>query len=217
MGIITALSAQKRSQDRVNVYLDGEFAFGLAAMAAARLRVGQTLTAADIAALQEVDAVEKAKESALRYLGYRPRSQVEIQRHLQKKGYTETTIAAVIERLTAVDLLNDETFARYWVEQRETFKPRGQLALRQELQQKGIDSKIIDRVLSELDETAAAEQVAEKKAGQLTGLAEADFKRKLGQYLQRRGFPYDIIRAAVDEWWTKTGLPAAPPAHEDFD
>jgi len=73
MGIITALSAQKRSQDRVNVYLDGEFAFGLAAIAAVRLRVGQTLTAADIAALQETDAVEKAKESALHLLGYRPR------------------------------------------------------------------------------------------------------------------------------------------------
>jgi len=216
MGIITALSAQKRSQDRVNVFIDGEFAFGLAAMAAARLRVGQALTADEIAALQEIDAVEKAKESALRFLGYRPRSQAEIQRHLQKKGYSDTTIAAVIERLTAVDLLNDETFARYWVEQRETFRPRGQLALRQELQQKGINPKTIDLVLSELDETAAAQQVADKKARQLAGLPEADFKRKLGQYLQRRGFPYEIIRAIVDELWTQTGLPASS-AHENFN
>lgn len=216
MGIITAISAQKRSQDRVNVYLDGEFAFGLAAIAAVRLRVGQTLTAADIAALQETDAVEKAKESALHLLGYRPRSQAEIQRHLQKKGYTETTIATVLERLTAVDLLNDETFARYWVEQRETFRPRGQLALRQELQQKGIDPKTIDRVLADVDETSAAQQVAQKKAHQLTGLAEADFKRKLGQFLQRRGFPYDIIRATIDEVWTTIGQPASP-AHNNFD
>lgn len=216
MGTITALSAQKRSQDRVNVYIDGEFAFGLAAIAAARLQVGQTLTPADIVALQELDAVEKAKESALRLLDYRPRSQAEVQQHLQKKGYSEVAIATVIERLTAVELLNDEIFAQYWVEQRETFNPRGQLALRQELHQKGIDPKIIDQALSELDETAAARQVAEKKAGQLAGLPEADFKRKLGQYLQRRGFPYDIIRATIDVCWTELGLPASS-AHANFD
>jgi regulatory protein len=216
MGTITALSAQKRSQNRVNVYLDGEFAFGLAYAAAARLHVGQTLSVSEIADLQEIDTVEKAKESAVRFLGYRPRSQAEIQHHLQKKGYSEPTIAAVIERLTAVDLLNDETFARYWVEQRETFKPRGQLALRQELQQKGIDPKIIHQVLLQTDETAAAQQVAGKKAGQLAGLPEPEFKHKLGQYLQRRGFPYNIIRAVTDELWTEIGSPASA-THEDFD
>lgn len=216
MGTITALSAQKRSPDRVNVYIDGEFAFGLASVAAVRLHLGQILSAADIAALQELDAVEKAKENAMRFLSYRPRSQAEVQQHLQKKGYSETAIHDVIERLTAVDLLNDESFARYWVEQRETFKPRGQFALMQELQQKGIHPQIINRVLSELDETAAAQQAADKKARQLAGQPEAIFKQKLSQYLQRRGFPYDIIRATVDDLWGSLG-DASTTAQDFFD
>lgn len=216
MGTITALSTQKRSPDRVNVYIDGEFAFGLAYVAAARLHLGQILSAADIAALQELDAVEKAKENAMRFLSYRPRSQAEVQQHLQKKGYSETAIHDVIERLTAVDLLNDESFARYWVEQRETFKPRGQFALMQELQQKGIHPQLINRVLSELDETAAAQQAADKKARQLAGQPEAIFKQKLSQYLQRRGFPYDIIRATVDDLWGSLG-DSSTTAQDFFD
>lgn len=216
MGTITALSTQKRSPDRVNVYIDGEFAFGLASVAAVRLHLGQILSATDIAALQELDAVEKAKENAMRFLSYRPRSQAEVQQHLQKKGYSETAIHDVIERLTAVDLLNDESFARYWVEQRETFKPRGQFALMQELQQKGIHPQLINRVLSELDETAAAQQAADKKARQLAGQPEAIFKQKLSQYLQRRGFPYDIIRATVDNLWGSLG-DSSTTAQDFFD
>ncbi|MBK8987731.1 MAG: RecX family transcriptional regulator [Chloroflexi bacterium] len=214
MGIITALKVQKRSQDRVNVYLDDEFAFGLAYAAAANLHVGQTLSAADVAALQDVDAVEQARTSAAHFLSYRPRSQAEVQRHLQKKGYSDTAIAAAVERLTAVQLLDDEQFARYWLEQRETFRPRGQLALRQELQQKGLDSALIDQVLQPIDETAVAQQAAAKKVHQLAHLPEQEFKRKLGQYLQRRGFPYDVIRVTTDALWTEVGVPAA---RDDFE
>jgi regulatory protein len=73
-GTITALVAQKKNPDRVNVYLDGRFAFGLAAIEAVRLRRGQTLTDADVERLQAADDVEKAREKALRFLGNRPRS-----------------------------------------------------------------------------------------------------------------------------------------------
>jgi len=69
---ITALKPQKHNKERLNVYLDGEFAFGLAMEAAVGLTVGQTLSAERIAALQDEDAFSRAKERALRYLTYRP-------------------------------------------------------------------------------------------------------------------------------------------------
>ena len=204
MGKITSLSVQKRNQERVNVYIDDEFAFGLAYVAAARLRVGQELSPDEIVALQSQDTVEKAKESAYRLITLRPRSIAEIQQNLSKKGYDETVIEQIINRLVELDFLNDETFAQYWVEQRDTFKPRSHMALRQELQQKGISRSIIDQALTASDETAAARIAAEKKARQLTRYPEDEFKKKLGQFLQRRGFSYALINEIIDELWQET-------------
>jgi len=201
MGKVTALSVQKRNRERVNVYIDGEFAFGLAYVAAARLRVGQELSSDEIEALKSQDTVEKAKDSAYRLISLRPRSTAEIQRSLSKKGYDLEVIEQVIDRLNELNYLNDESFAQYWVEQRDTFKPRSHMALRQELMQKGIDRSIIDEALIASDETASARTVAEKKARQLARYPEDEFKKKLGQFLQRRGFHYALIKEIMDELW----------------
>jgi regulatory protein len=72
-GTITRLAPQKRNKERVNVYLDGDFAFGLALVAASGLRVGQTLSGREVEELQAVDTIEKAKASAVRFLSYRPK------------------------------------------------------------------------------------------------------------------------------------------------
>lgn len=213
MGKITALTAQARNPDRVNVYIDGEFAFGLAYVAAATLRIDQDLSQPEIDALQRQDTVEKAKDSAYRLLSLRPRSIAEVQQSLNRKGYDADVIAQVITTLCEADLLNDKTFAQYWVEQRDTFKPRSHLALRQELQQKGISRNLIDQVLADSDETNTAQMAAEKKARQLSHLPEADFKKKLGQFLQRRGFNYEITKEIVAEMWRQTA--AAYPAEND--
>jgi regulatory protein len=201
MGKITALSVQKRNRERVNVYIDDEFAFGLAYVAAARLRVGQELSQDEIKALKSQDTVEKAKDNAYRLISLRPRSIAEIQRNLRKKGYEPEVIEQVIDRLVELDFLNDEAFAQYWIEQRDTFKPRSHLALRQELQQKGISRNIIDQALTASDETVTVRAAAEKKARQLSHYPEDEFKKKLGQFLQRRGFRYALIKDISDEMW----------------
>jgi regulatory protein len=103
--------------------------------------------------------------------------------------------------LQDVGLLDDEAFARYWVEQREAFKPRSHLALRQELQQKGVDRAIIEAALRDVDQTAAAQQAAAKQARRYTHLTEDEFRNKLGGFLQRRGFHYEIIKQVIDELW----------------
>ena len=202
-GTITALVAQKKNQDRVNVYLDGKFAFGLAAIEAIKLKRGQTLSDTDIERLQSVDEVEKAREKALRFLGNRPRSEWEVRQNLQKAGYEAGTIDLVLERLRGVGLLDDAAFVRYWIDNRMQFKPRGALALRQELRRKGVDRVVIDAVLGEVDhdDGSAATRSARAVAGRYRNLPRQAFAQKLSTYLLRRGFDYETVRDAVNAAW----------------
>ena len=201
MGKITALTRQKRNPDRINVYLDDEFAFGLAEITAVPLRIGQVLTPAEIEKLQEADLEEKAKNLAIRFIEYRPRSIAETRQHLQKKEYPDAVVDRVVERLTAVALLDDAAFAHYWVEQRETFKPRSKIALQQELRLKGIDRTLIEEAIAEVDEIAAATKAAQAKAQRWHTLPKAEFRKKLGGFLQRRGFGYSIVREITEAFW----------------
>jgi regulatory protein len=201
MATITALKYQKHDADRLNVYLDGEFAFGLAAAVASRLTIGQTLSPSEIVILLQQDDVEKAKKSAIQLISRRPRSVFEIERHLQKKGYEDQVIDQVTEHLTSIDLLNDTIFTGYWLEQREAFRPRSNLALRQELNQKGIDRAVIDAALNDIDEEISARRIAEKQAARWAHLPEEEFRVKLGRFLQQRGFPYDVINTTTNDIW----------------
>lgn len=201
MAKITALTRQKKNPDRINVFLDGEFAFGLAEITAVYLKIGQELSNADIARLQAADDIEKARETALRYIEYRPRSMAEVRKNLRDKSYDDAVIDQVINRLSDVGLLDDTKFAAYWVEQRETFKPRSQMALRQELLQKGVDRAIIDSAVDSVDETAAATQLAQKQANRYAHLDEDAFRKKMMGYLQRRGFSYGIIQEVTILVW----------------
>jgi regulatory protein len=198
-GTITALQFQKRNKDRVNVYIDGRFAFGLAAIEAVHLKVGQTLSDDDIARLQVQDEVERAYERALNFLSYRPRSEAEVRRNLRKKDVEEAVIETVVDRLMRAGLLDDREFARYWVENRLRFKPRGSRALRHELREKGVSDSVIADALANLDEETAARQVAEIGAHRLSQLGPRDFRRKLVAYMARRGFSYAVSEPLVEE------------------
>ena len=201
-GTITALVVQKRNKERVNVYLDGEFAFGLAMIEALKLHKGQKLSDEDIARLKALDEIEKAHERALNYLSYRPRSVDEVRRNLLEK-YPETAVEAVIERLERAGLLNDQEFARFWVENRDRFKPRSERALRYELRQKGISDADIDLALEALDEEDAARRAAEDRARRYRNADEETFRKRMSDFLARRGFSYGIIRDVVDQLWTQ--------------
>lgn len=183
------------------MFLDDAFAFGLPAIVGLKLRVGQTLSDAEIEKLKGEATIEAAKQSAFNFLSYRPRSRSEMQRNLRKKEYEDSVILQTIETLERLEMVDDRAFARYWVEQRETFKPRSQMALRQELAQKGIDRDIIAEVLDTVDEVASARKAAEGRASRWLHLPEDEFRVKLGRYLQNRGFYYGIIRQVTDEIW----------------
>jgi regulatory protein len=192
-GTITALQVQKKDKERVNVYIDGEYAFGLALAQAIQLKRGQYLSDALIAELQTQDDREKAYNQALRYLGYRPRSQAEVERYLAGKGLDEVVVRAVVERLTRAGLLDDADFARFWVENRQQFRPRGRMALRYEMRMKGLDEQSISNALGDVDEEESAYHLARAQAQKNSNLAPQELRRKLGQYLSRRGFSYSVI------------------------
>jgi regulatory protein len=197
-GQITALRVQRRNRNRVNVYLDGRFAFGLAAIEAARLQVGQVLSDEDIARLRQRDTAERAAERALDLLSYRPRSEAEIRERLTER-YDPETAGEVLERLRRSGLVDDREFARYWVQNRLEHNPRGAVALRQELYQKGVDESAIEEALAEYDEEEAATRAAETARRKLRGLPPDVFRRRLTDYLLRRGFSYGVVRAVVQQ------------------
>ncbi len=198
---ITAITAQKRHPQRVNIYIDGEFAFGLARVVAAWLQIGQELTPEDIARLREADAQELAYQRVLRYLSYRDRSETEIRRYLQKHNTAPHHIEAVLTRLRELGLVNDAKFATAWVENRNTFRPRGRRALRAELHQKGLPEDAIAQALEDLDEAQLAYQAAKKRLRRYCNLPWPTFRQRLGAYLARRGFPYDVITATLARVW----------------
>lgn len=198
---ITALTQQKRNPNRVNVHLDGAYAFPLAKIVAAWLKVGQTLSAEKIEELKGKDGVEAALQRALNFISYRPRSVAEVERRLQKHEVPADVVAAVVERLKANGQLDDGDFARRWLEDRAAFKPRGARALRLELRQKGMGDELIDETLQTLDESTLARQAAQRKLRQLHGLDWETFRNKLGAHLARRGFGYELVAEVCREAW----------------
>jgi regulatory protein len=204
---ITALKVQKRNPQRVNVYLAGEFAFGLSRITAAWLEIGQILTADEIRELKTADDFEVGYQQAIKYLSYRIRSEREVSDNLKKHNFSDEVIQAVLERLRRLQLVDDRQFAQVWVENRNEFRPRGQRALRMELRQKGIDDHIISEVLEDLDEETLAHQAAAKQSHKYSGLPWEDFRRKLLAFLARRGFHYGIAMPVVERAWSEFGSP----------
>jgi len=201
MAKVTALKVQARNKSRVNVYLDGEFAFGLVKIEAARLHIGQELSEADVERLKQTDASETAYEQALKFISYRPRSEAEVRQNLKRKEWTDSEIEAVLTRLRNAGLLSDKDFAKYWVETRAAFRPKGKRALQAELRAKGVAASEVATALLQTNDADAARQLADKRAKRLKDLPWPDFRRKLSEYLARRGIDYDTISEAVERAW----------------
>ncbi len=200
MPTVTLVERQKRNKERVNVYLDNEFAFSLNELDAASLHKGQQLTEVQLAELRHRDEIVKAVDAAVKLLSFRPRSTQEIRQRLQQKSYESGVIEAAIERLQNLGYLDDRAFARFWIEERNRSKPRGERALRSELRNKGIADALIRELLDEIvDENHAAYQAARPRALRLRGLTRQAFQQKIGSFLQRRGFSYEAVHQAIDD------------------
>jgi len=204
-GQITDIKVQKRDSSRVNVYLDGEYVFSLGLVQAATLNRGDRLADEEIAELELRDAVETAYDKTLGYLAYRPRSSAEVRRYLMSKGVAPKVSDSVLARLRAAGLMDDSAFAQYWVENRESFRPRGRRLLRQELRQKGISEGLIDDVLSDVEEDRSAYEAAVQRAHRYAHLDDETFRDKMYGLLRRRGFEYDVIAETISRLLLERG------------
>jgi regulatory protein len=199
---ITALKAQKRNPNRINVYLDGEFAFGLARIVAAWLLVGQTIDDEKIQTLQKQDTNEVAYQKALHFLSYRSRSEDEIRQKLTADGFSGDLCEAVLDRLREAGLVSDRNFARGWVESRNALKPRGRHALTVELHRKGISDEIIQETLDGTDdESDLAFRAGLRYANRFSQADWDTFRARLTAFLGRRGFSYGTITPQVKKIW----------------
>jgi len=201
---ITALVVQKRNPNRVNIHLDVEYAFGVARIVAAWLRVGLELDEKKIEQLQAEDARERALQQAMLFLSYRARSESEIRKNLLKHEIPESVIELTLERLRQDGLANDNEFAQTWVENRSTFRPRSRRMLAMELRQKGLDDESTQSALKSVDDEPLAYEAAKKRAPRFTNLEWNEFRKKLSEFLARRGFPYTVIAPVVTQIWNET-------------
>jgi regulatory protein len=149
---------------------------------------------------RDAPPVGDAYDAAVRYLGSRPRSVSEIRRHLRTKRFDDEAQGKAIEQLRAQRYIDDEAFARYWVEQRLRFRPKGDRALVSELMQKGIARETIDLVIGEADpnaETERARAAIRRPMTRWLAMDDRERKRKIQQYLGARGFGYDVIEEVI--------------------
>jgi len=212
---ISALSAQKRNPQRVNVYLDGEFAFGLARIVAAWLSVGQVIDDAKIAQLKAEDEFEVAYQRALRLIRYRPRTESEIRQNLTRNETPEALQDMVVNRLKENRLLDDAAFAQTWVENRSELRPRSRRALAHELGRRGVDRSLVDESLAHIDDNEMAYQAAQRRAPKFKDLEWPDFRLKLFRFLAQRGFNYEASREAIERVWQELNAERPIPGDEE--
>lgn len=203
---ITRLEYQKKNPDRVNVYVDGKFAVGLNVNDVIKLGLAnnQEINQEELNKIIENSNFGKAFSAVLNFLSFRPRSEFEIRQYLTRKmknnkeerkkldEENREIVEKVIIKLREIGQINDEEFARWYVEQRQTFRPKGRRAVKYELLKKGVDKKIIDKVLPESeDELALALRAARKRR-----LADPI---KLQRFLAGRGFDWETIKETVEK------------------
>lgn len=200
---ITALTPQLKNHQRINVFLDGEFAFGLTRFVAAWLYIGQELDETKIEQLKKADQIETAYQRTLNYINYRDRSVSEVNKYLQKFNLTQQEIEDVINRLKEINCINDKRFACTWVENRTEFRPRSPRALKYELHHLGISDGEIDHAIEGLDEDQLAIKAASRQATRYANLEWLVFRKKMYGFLSRRGFSSECATNAIRKVWAE--------------
>jgi len=210
MSKITALRIGKGRKKRVNMFLDDRFACSLEVEVVIQegLHVGQELSASQIEALTGSNHFYRCLNAAIHYLGYRPRSEFEIKERLRRRGFDDNTIESAIAKLRERGLVDDVAFAQFWQENRDSFSPRSQWLTKLELRQKGVPDDIIAQAIDAIDDDDSAYRAALSKAQHLSQVDYQSFRRRLGEYLKRRGFGYGVINHTIERLWSERGIRA---------
>lgn len=204
-GTITRIAPQRRDDSRVSIYLDGEFIFGLSVdvMQLYALEKGQFLPYEKVLTLVEEDQLKKAKATALEFISYRGRSEKEVRDKLEKKSFSPEIIEKAVSRFEDLGYINDETYARDYARSRLQGKGYGPQRIRMDLKKRGVPKHLIEEALQELDEADSYYEIAlreGRKRWQRLAKETDPYKRKkkLGDFLLRKGYNYDVVRQVMD-------------------
>lgn len=207
---VTRISVQARDPSRVNVFIDGKYRFSLDIMQVASLGIKTNVEYSDqqIADFEQEGVFGKIYTRALEYSLVRPRSEREVADYLYKKtldtrtktgsikkGASKEVVARVFNSLVDKGYVDDEKFARFWVENRNQRKGVSARKLRSELASKGVSRDIVDQAMSSTDRTDS-EEIAKIIAKKRSKYPD---QQKLIAYLARQGFSYDDIKQALNE------------------
>jgi regulatory protein len=202
VGTITALRLNGKKK-QVNVFVNGLFSFTIAEELAVihRLEVGQNLSTDQIDELENANLSHSCMEAAVHYLSYRPRSESEVKQRLKRRGFDKETVRGVISKLKEQSLIDDVIFSEYWRNNRLSFSPRSAQLIKLELRQKGVAAETIDEVVKDLNDENSAYEAGLRKARRLLGSDYEDFRRRLYDYLRRRGYSYETVKRATERLW----------------
>jgi regulatory protein len=203
---ITALEPQMNNPERINLFVDGRFLMGVNAAIVLKmeLRLEEELLPDQLEQLRHEEVEQQAVDRALNFLSYRPRSREEVRRYLRRKETSPEIIETALARLDRLDFINDRTFAGFWIDSREHFSPRGARALKNELRMKGVERDVVDELVNDDQDEERALRAGRKKAMSLVNIPNIDymsFRNRLGSFLQRRGFGYQIVTKTVRTLW----------------
>lgn len=204
--LISAIERQERRK-RFNLFVNGQFALALdpEVLGDSALRTGDAVQPEQLQELAARELRKRALDGALHSLAARPRSESELRQRLTRRALPADVIDHTIGRLREFGYVNDEDFARQWVESRSGSNPRGRRVVAQELRMKGVDPATAEAALEALPEADSARRVAEKRVRGLHGLAYPEFRTRLSDHLVRRGFGYDVVKEVVTELWQREG------------
>lgn len=202
---ITKIEEQVKRKGRYNIFINDDFALGVDEDVVLKyhLTVGKEVTEDYVESVVRAEETSKAFGYAVNLLSFRSRSTGEIRSKMKQKGYEDTDIEIVIEKLLHYGYLNDKQFATQFVHDKQKFKKAGRNLLKQELFYKGVDKEIIEEVLGEKvnleEEYERALELATKKARTLTKDDRTAKYRKLSGLLVRKGYSFDLISKVIKE------------------
>ena len=206
---ITALE-RRQGQKQVQVHLADGRVISIGAEVCLRfgLHVGDALNDGQLNTIQDAETRRSCLQSALRLLSYRQRSEAELRDRLTHKQVPADVVSDTLFRLRNAGLLDDEAFARDWVESRTQRAPRSRRLVAAELLARGVPKEMIAEAAGTIDERDAAYRAAERRARSLAGLPYADFRQRISGLLLRRGFDYDVVRETVRKLWRDARTPS---------
>ncbi len=203
MPIITKITRQKKDGERYNIYLDDKYAYSVHETVLIKFGLTKGMTLEDWSMDEMIyeDAIRKAFNRALHYLGFRMRSESEVKKKLLDLDYGEAIVLEAIVKLKNLGFLNDETFSEALLQTQKNSSSKGPRAIQQEMQKKGIGKELQAKVLesySEDEQLQIATKLAEKAANANRSVAPSQLKQKIQNALLRKGYSFDIIKQALD-------------------